>query len=347
MSILIIILAFFGGAFGAIYGAVFAFVFVGVLGLIGVVNAMVGGTYDIIGLWTFGNFFGPQIAFTGACCAAALAASTGALASGKDVGTPLISLKKPVVLLYGGVMAVVCCVICWLLGLVLTGKIDCLATGITITLLLNKFIFERTFVGEAPPEVKKAGGRYSCISPHSWQPAVSTVGEKTLLALAVGFGSSWVTMTMMQNEATVGVSQFLPYSVAAFACVAIFFIKIPLVHHIAICASYGTFASGGSLLWGVVGALLATFIADFLAETFCQFGGPRLGGVYVDQPAAGICLTSLILWSVFRPLGFYSGVATYVVPIIIIAFCIVWSFWEHARIKKLTMKLESGADLAT
>ena len=92
--------AFGGGMWGASIGAVPAFIFTGILAIVGGVAALTGHT-EMIGV-AFGPVFGPHVSFGGGVAAAAFAGSRGFLDTGRDIGTPLMGLKRVDVLFVGG-----------------------------------------------------------------------------------------------------------------------------------------------------------------------------------------------------------------------------------------------------
>ncbi|HVI41641.1 MAG TPA: hypothetical protein VM577_13395 [Anaerovoracaceae bacterium] len=336
MSILILIAAFCGGALGAILGGLLSYILIGFIGLAGVAVMMFGSSYNMLGLLSFGYFYGPQIGFVGGVGAAAYARSKGWLASGKDVFTPLISLKKPSVILFGGLLGVAGAVVFYLLGLVAVGKIDLVASTIIIVTFFVKIIFDRSIFGDEPEEVKKAGGRFSSISPIQWIPYVSTVTEKTLVGLIVGFGATWVTYTMLLDPtpAVQQASIYLPFFIGTLTLMRFYWgTAIPVTHHICICASYGIWVSGGNILWGVVGGLLAAHAGDLGARTLMLYG-KKIGGVWIDPPTCAVMIVSFCLFTIFPALGIYKGQLATIIPIAIIVVAVIWSVVESVQMSK-------------
>src|SRR6187399_1754321 len=99
--------AFAGGALGAALGGGAAFIFTGIFVLIGVAIAASGGGKGFIGDVAFGPLLGPHIFFAGGVAAAAFAAKSGHIASGRDLGKGLAGLGRPDVLIAGGVFGVI------------------------------------------------------------------------------------------------------------------------------------------------------------------------------------------------------------------------------------------------
>ena len=89
-----------GGFFGAAIGALQAFIFCGLTVLLGVVGIFGNASAVFISYVPFGPVFGPHIAFAGGVAAVAYARKRG-LADGRDIVTPLITLRQPTVLLVG------------------------------------------------------------------------------------------------------------------------------------------------------------------------------------------------------------------------------------------------------
>jgi len=333
MTLVMGLLAFCGGVFGAMLGGLETFILVGFLGLIGIAFICTGVPFDWIGTISFGPFFGPHIAFAAGVAAAAYAKKIKVLASGKSIATPLLSLRKMSVLLVGGVFGVFGYIVAFGVGKVLPGKIDAVAATVVISGILAKVLFSGELFGKVGDEDKKLGGRYSPMAKTAWVLYMSAAWEKTLLAIAVGGLSAYVTYVMLQNAQTAGAAVFVGFCISA---ASLFFLQfgapIPVTHHITLCASYAVVASGGNLYWGFAAAIVAAFLADFLARTFYNYGD-----VHIDPPAMAITVTSFLLLGLAPMIGLYK-IQGGISAIVIIVIAAVYSFLEFNWVNKQTVK---------
>lgn len=289
-----------GGMIGAILGPITTFIIVGFAGVAGVIATISGSSFDWIGTVALGPIFGPHVAFVGGVAAAAYAKKIGSLETGKDIVTPLLSLKKPSVILVGGIFGSAGYIVNDLFLIFFPGKFDSIAFTIVIMAIIGKVLFGEAglsgIYGSTPKEIKEIGGRFSSKSSIQWLPYLSTGFEKLLAAVSFGGASAYVTSIMLQNPDTAGVAAFVGFFMSAASLLwLINGFAIPVTHHITLCASYAVVASGGSIVWGLIGAIIATFVADFLAQAFLLYGSDT----HVDPPSMGIAVTSLLLLTVF------------------------------------------------
>jgi hypothetical protein len=140
-----LLFSFCGGAFAAVIGSLAAFIICGVMALLGVISAMAGVDFNWFGLIPFGIFFGPHISFAGGAAAAAFAKKKGYLGSGKDIAKALISLKKPSVIIAGGIYGMLGYLINYGISTVMAGKIDTVAFTIVILGLITKFLYDADY----------------------------------------------------------------------------------------------------------------------------------------------------------------------------------------------------------
>lgn len=344
MDLLALLFAFCGGAFGASIGALASFIFVGITGILGVIAVMSGAQFNWIGLFTFGSVFGPHICFVGGVTAAAFARKMNYIESGKDIAKALVSLKKPVVLVVGGIFGMLGYILHYVLTFVMSGKIDTVALTVFLVSMLAKIAFGnngfRVF-GTVPTDVEIAGGRYSRRSSVVWIPYVTTAAEKTIVAISAGGLSAYVTSEMLKFPETAGVAVLVGFFISAISLIWLHFgTQIPVTHHITICAAYGVASSGGSILWGLAAAVLAAFMGDFLAKTFHLYGE-----CHIDPPAVAITAVSFILMGIIPLTDIYKTEPT-VVPVIIIALAVVYSFIQSLTLVKSVDKKEITSTLS-
>lgn len=273
---------------------------------------------------------GPHISFAGGVAAAGYAGKRGFIETGRDIFKPLIVLKKPDVLLVGGVFGGAGYILNVVLTRLLSGKIDTVALTIWILALLARICFDNGKIfGKTPSEVLQLGGRYSERSFAVWIPWMSTSMEKMVLGIAFGVFSSAITRSLLQNSFTAPVAIFFGFSLCTASLIFMQFgAPMPVTHHIALCASFGVTVSGGSMWWGVACGVAAAFIADFLARTFLVFGD-----THVDPPAMCITVISFILNGILPVTNAYKNQLP-LIPIIIIAVALFYSIFQFWLLKR-------------
>jgi hypothetical protein len=330
MNLLMMFISFCGGAFGAMVGALAAFIMCGVVGLVGIAFAVTGMEFDWIGIIAFGPFFGPHISFGAGVAAAAYAKKKGYLNSGKDIVTGLVSLEKMDVLIVGGIFGVLAYVISYIIGLAMPGIIDGTAATVVISAAIAKMVFSGELIGS----VKDGGKRFGKNASEVWVPYMRTVGQQTMIAIAAGGLSAFVTMIMLQDEKTAGVAAFVGFCISAISLIfANIGTAVPTTHHITLCASYGVLASGGNLAWGIAGAIIAAVVCDLMSRVLYCYGD-----VHIDPPAMGIMVTSLILLGLFPAVGVYSSS---IIAYGIIGVAVVYGLVESRQNKEVLAPLEN------
>ncbi|PKM50415.1 MAG: hypothetical protein CVV02_11595 [Firmicutes bacterium HGW-Firmicutes-7] len=333
MDLLVLFLSFCGGILGAAIGGLASFILCGVAGLIGIALSSAGVQFDWLGIVSFGPVFGPHIAFAGGVGAAAFAKKIKVLETGKDTVTALISIKKISVLLVGGVFGAFGYVCAFVIGKILPGRIDGVALTVMISAIIAKLVFTGELFGKVGEEDKKLGGRFSPLAKSAWVDYMTTAAQKTILAVAFGGLSAYITHLMLLNEQTAAAAVFFGFCISATSLIFLQFgTAVPVTHHITLCAAYGVVASGGNILWGIAAAIIAAFLGDFLARLFCCYGD-----VHIDPPAMSIAATSLILLGILPNTGIFNlQPAIIVLPVIAIA--LVYSFLEYNWINKKSLQ---------
>lgn len=335
MNLIGFFVSFCGGAFGALFGGLGAFVLMGFVTLAAVIAGAAGVELNMLNTLAFGAFYGPHIGFAGGVGAAAYARRRGYIASGKDIVTPLVSLKKPDVLIAGGLVGMLGYCINGMLSTVWSGKLDVVSFTVFASAVIVKIFMGKDGLGEifnkTPLEVKLAGGRFSVNSPLKWLPYGNTAAEKVVYGIVVGGGATWITYVMLQYPSTAPVAYYLPFAISV---ISLFFLQFgaPIypTHHISICAAYGMMMSGGNVWWGVAGGMLAVFLADVMARSFHLFGD-----THVDPPATAIAATSLILFTLVPLTGTLNltGNLANALPIAILVIAFVFAIAQSIAIK--------------
>lgn len=300
------LMAFCGGIFGASIGALASFIFVGFSGLVGIAVAMAGGSFDFLNMVTFGSVFGPHIALIGGVAAGAYARKRGYIESGKDITLPMLSLKKPDVLLVAGVFGVIGYVMNALVAGALPGQIDSVGATVFGAAIIAKVAFGdlglREVFGIVPEEVKALGGRFSENAP-SWVPYMVSPFEKLLIGFAAGGLSAYITVSFLQIEGLESSAVFVGFLLSAASLIFLQMgFPIPVTHHITVCASYAALASGGNLYWGIVFGVAAAFLGDFASRLFYNYGD-----THIDPPATAIMVLSYLAMGILPNFAFYQS----------------------------------------
>jgi len=295
---------------------------------------MSGGQFDFIGTVAFGAVFGPHIAFVGGVAAAAYAKKIHCLASGKDISTGLLSLKKLSVIFIGGLFGMLGYGVNLGYSSLLANRIDTVALTVFTTALLTKFLFDadlsfKGLFGHVPKEIREVGGRFSIRSTGVWLPYMNTPAEKVMVAIVAGTLSAYVTQLLLQNPATASVAVLFGFGISATSLLFLQFgINIPVTHHITLVSAYAVAASGGNIYWGIAGAIISVFITDLLAKTFHVYGDS-----HVDPPAMGISIGSLLFLAGFPLLGIPGD--SNLLPMMIIIGAIGYSLVQASRNRQM------------
>jgi len=269
--------AFAGGVFGAAFGGMSAFIFCGLSSLIGGVITLVTGDPKFNAVITWGPFLGPHVAFAGGVAAAAYAAKTGRLESGRNVATPLFGLNSPAVLAAGGTFGV--------LGMIIKTTLDAVpgfrgvawTNSIALSIMISAGIVRLAF-GKSGLIGKPSGGRsrWRAAEDASWEPWPSEPLQLILVAAAVSLAAGSV------DKALPG-SFGLVFGLAALTLPLYYFgARIPIILHIAWSAEYAVLLTK-DIGWGLVFGILAAVLADLFACLFLIHGD-----THIDPPAMSV-----------------------------------------------------------
>ncbi|MDR0599719.1 MAG: hypothetical protein LBG84_06535 [Treponema sp.] len=338
-TLLYALVAFAGGAMGAIFGCLLAFIFVAVVIAAGL---GMGGSLETLGVLGFGGwgFYAPQISFAGGAFASAYAGWRGYQKSGQDITTALVSLKKPDVLLMGGVGGLLGYLCMFIHAMTpLKTWMDSVPFAVVVPALIAKIVFDGSVFGPTSPEAKAAGGRFNVNSPVVWLPYNCTGLEKLLTAAIMGVGGAYATYILAQNPNTAAWAAFLPFCISVFSLIGFYFgMAIVPNHHMVYCASFGVLMSmsngvGVAMLWGVSMAVMAHFWADFSARA-CHLYSKKAGN-HFDPPTAGIWLATIFIVGIFPRIGAYANPGLAVaVPVVVLAVACILAIVDQVQLKK-------------
>jgi hypothetical protein len=288
-----LVTAFGGGLWGAAVGAVPAFIFTGVLALLGAVAALTGHT-ELLQV-AFGPAFGPHISFGGGVAAAAFAASRGHLDTGRDIGTPLMGLKRVDVLLVGGAFGVLGLILHFWLGRWGVGQwTDAIALTVVLTAFVARVMFGRTSIFGRVNTPN--GRRFRPDDSATWLPWQQDFAHVLAIGLGVGAFAAYLAARGVPAAADA-----LAFGIAT--TVLIFLImgrKVPVTHHIALPAALGVLHGAGfagGLACGVAGGIFG----EIASRVFLIHGD-----THIDPPAVGIAVVVLGL-KVATAIGWISG----------------------------------------
>lgn len=331
MDLSVLFFAFFSGIVGSALGPVMSFVMCGLWGIVAIVGAAASSSFNFLALFPLGPFFGPHVAFGGAVAALSYASYKGYVEDGRNIVTPLMGIGKADVLIVGGVFGVLGHVFKFFTEYFLPGKVDPIAVSILITACIAKFMFDKSHkvISSRPEKEKTIGSRFSSKLESTWVPQMRPPLMMTILSVGIGGIVSYAMSLMLRNPEIAEIAAALMFLMFAVPFI-LFLIGLPapVCHHIAIGAGYGTAASGGSILWGIAGAIIFCYAAEILSRIFWSYGD-----TWVDPPATGVVFGSFILLGVLPAFNYYSS-DLYILPSLIIGVSLIYSFNEQKKLDK-------------
>lgn len=268
--------AFGGGMWGASIGAVPAFIFTGILAIVGAVAALAGHS-EVVQV-AFGPVFGPHISFGGGVAAAAFAGSRGYLETGRDIGTPLMGLKRVDVLFVGGAFGS----LGYLLnvGLVRGGAAnwtDTIALTVILTAMVTRVVFGKTSIFGTVSD--PSGRRFRPDDSAKWVAWQQDMTHVLSIGLAVGLIGAFLA----SGSGLSAGSDALAFGIAT--TVLIFMVlgrSVPVTHHIALPAALGVL-HGAGFVGGVACGMLGAVLGEVGSRVFLIHGD-----THIDPPAVGI-----------------------------------------------------------
>jgi hypothetical protein len=285
-----------GGLWGAAVGAVPAFIFTGVLAMLGAVTALTGHR-EVIDI-AFGPAFGPHVSFGGGVAAAAFAASRGHLATGRDIGTPLMGLRRVDVLLVGGAFGFLGWLVNAALGRVGAGGwTDTIALTVVLTGMLARVIFGKTAV--IGPATTAPRRRFQPHDSASWLPWQQDAAHVLSISLAVGLIASFLASHAGLSAGSDALSFGIATSVLIFLVMGH---KVPVTHHIALPAALGVL-HGAGFVGGVACGVAGGVIGELASRVLLIHGD-----THIDPPAVGIAAVVVML-KVATAFGWIHGLS--------------------------------------
>jgi hypothetical protein len=331
------LVAFCAGAFAAALGAVAAVTLAGLFAFVALLVAPGQANHvDFLGFYAFGLYFGPHVSFAPAVAAAAYAGRRGLLAEdGKDILTPLISTNRVSPLVVGGLFGTLGFFVQRGLADLWGSRVDSIALTVVAICLLGKLFGRRhvrELLGQTPPEVKAAGGRYSWTSPVVWLQWQCTPPMLTMVGIFAGGLAGWMAWVLLQDPATAPLAILPGWAIGV---VTFFFfcsgLKIPVTHHVAMVGalatvqSYAVTQSSLSILWGVAFGIVGAFGGEYLSRTINTFGHG-----YVDPPAAIIFVGTVLTNVALVELGAFQDPV--IIPSVVIVAAVAYALYVSLKL---------------
>jgi len=298
MSFLHILMAFTCGILGAAVGGIPIFVIIGSLFTMAGAVLAAGGDAGFLLNVALGYGFGP-IAFGGAAAAAAYAAKKGVLPSGgRDVVTPLMGLKRPDVLLVGGLFGIITALFMWLFLTLIPFTIggefwtSSLALALAPVLIIVRLVYGKVgLFGKVPDGEKRFHPTTGVWVPYQTKPL-----ELLVIGFAAGVASAGTAILMPAGGLYLGFG--ISLMILVFLCVGM---PVPIVHHVTIIAATAAVYSG-SIIWGAVFGILVAFVGEFMANVFLKYGD-----THIDPPMFSILVVNTLILLV-RVAGVFTAI---------------------------------------
>jgi hypothetical protein len=300
-------LAFAGGCLGASTSALGGFVLMGAVGLIGFACLLAGQEAVLSHLWG-ASLLTPSVCFLGGVVAAAHARKRELLFCGKDIGRSLVRLRRPSLILVGGLGGLAGFVVERALNQVFHGRIDTVAATVFIVPLALKYAWKLTRTHDCE------GSSHAVPSPYRFFERLSTPAGKVWLAILSGGGAAVMTWGLARVPQTAPYAALPAFCLSAVTLLAVFFSRpVPATHHYtgpagmaAMLWMGGRSANGPAvavfLLWCIAAALVGLVAADRMGRLFFDEGD-----IHVDPPAMGILISSVLFSGVLASLGIFRA----------------------------------------
>ncbi|MBQ3155830.1 MAG: hypothetical protein IJB81_02755 [Clostridia bacterium] len=324
---MLVFYAFCGGAFGAMLGGSAAFSLTGLFCAISMA-ALFGGVEApfLHTALAFGPMMLPAVSYAAGATSAHYARWRGYLpyGQGRNTDRALMTLGKPDVILFGGVIGA--------LGWVLNSLMNRIGLGVvmdtsaayiwfitlTLKILLDHEVFSKP--DDASARLGRFHRRAKC-----WQPAMTRPFDMVLMGGVIAGLAACCTAEVLasENPAVREYGIFLPFTVS---CVVLVLgqgkTQVPTTHHITVCTAYAM-AAGGSIGWGVLAGVAVTILGDFLGRVFHVHGD-----VYICPAAMSIVVISLLVKGLLPAIGAYSFTS---LPWALLGAAVVVSAWLQHR----------------
>jgi hypothetical protein len=300
---LLLLAAFGGGLFGSAIGGQPAFIFTGFMVFIGIATSLSGSDYDFLGNVAFGPVFGPHISFAGAVAAAAYAARTGQLDSGRDIAAPVTG-GSPMPLIVGGLFGVGGYLVQTALAALLVtpggaGRAglfytDTVALTVAISAIVVRLMFGKTGLFGSMSEEANERGRFFPGGNQVWVVHQQGLVQSTVLGLGSGLMAGFIVVTFTQiNPDYAAFAANLGFGISAASLVMLQFgFDGPVTHHMtlpgglaaaAVVVGMGAEAGALALVAGAIAGIGGALFGELYSRLFLIHGD-----THVDPPAFAI-----------------------------------------------------------
>lgn len=285
MDVFSIIASLGGGLIGAYMGALPAFIMCGVAAAIGGFMNMAGLVGDVaVGIFAFGPFFLPAIAFAGGVAASAYAHNKypEIHKAGNDIVTCLWGLGKPDVLIVGMVFGLAGHIVHQCFQMLATAASISIDAGATVWLsgVVARLAFGKTGLTGKPEDPSK----------RVWFSGGAGLANNIILGAGLGIVIAGAGKLMSDAGVPMGSYHVVMFGLAA---ISLLFAQMggacPGVHHIVLPSALALVMSG-SMIVGIIFGILGSLIGDFAGCTFNSHCDS-----HIDPPAFTITVTVLII----------------------------------------------------
>jgi hypothetical protein len=307
-SLAMLLAAFAGGLFGAAIGGLPAFIFTGFAVLIGVIAAISGSDFDVLGNVAFGPVFGPHIAFAAGAAAAAFAARRGDLENGRDIAAPLTGVNDPITLIVGGLFGLGGYAFQQLLvGIGVAGFTDSIAFTVVVSAIVARLAFGRTGLFGHVDEEVLARGRFVPAGERVWVDYQQGWVQVSILGLGTGLLSAWIVTAFAEaNPDYIAAATVLGFGISAASLILLQIgFSCPVTHHMTLPAGVAAAAvmtAGGAPLLALILGALAGIGGALLGELSSRLFLIH-GDTHIDPPANAIWIMTTIVIVVGLLLG--------------------------------------------
>lgn len=318
MDIISIIISFFAGCISVSIGSVWVFIFCSICCLISAVT-----NNPVFVAVAFGPLLNPCCNFLPGCVCGGYANKRKYGDGKNNLADNFLALGKPDVIIVGGIASAISWIVYILLGMIGLKAFDACGSSIFLVSLAARIIFEGNPFGTVSEETKAAGGRYSLRNPVCYFKPWRSLKGKTVIGAVYGGFISCAVYALVNAGIDPGMAGLFGFG---FGCVLLIFPGIPGNHCVGVSVANAlglVFINASDyclgnfwliLIWGIGIGTLSIYIADFMADTFSNYGDTM-----VDAIAGSIMLTTFII-GIFVHL---FNVTTVIFPIVCFVLCTV------------------------
>lgn len=323
MEITGIIIAFISGAFACSIGSVWVFIACATTCLIGVIS-----NNPAVSAFAFSPLLNPATTFMAAACAASYATWRG---MPTNVGDPMALLKKPDVLLVGGVAGAAGYIVNYLFGLLKLPQFDTISATVIAVPIICKLIFEKSLFNQVPDDIKAMGGRRSHLHSRCYYEGWRRGSVKTLVGACYGCFMAMAIFCLVNIGVDISLAGLIGFGFGGFL---LLLPKVPGNHFVGVSvaaalnllakdASFYTSANIYTIMfWGIGIGTLSMYVVDLITDLWSNYGYTCIDGV-----ASSITITTLFISLVVG----IAGITTVWLPVVVFLICTVWGIVQDLK----------------